>query len=199
QTPHNSQAQPFTYAALTQIVKLTPFLSGEAIQILLTNSYGNHPLTFSELWLSRDSAFKDAVRITKDQQTAFIIPAGQALGMDPIAFKVEAGQPLYFCLRATTPQTYVDVASTYDPSLVNAALSGRSTALPQLTARWQQRKSWFNLAGFRVWRAKQAPLVELAGDSLIETGMVPAAVGRHLLTEFLDQVALINTAISGSQ
>ena len=31
QTPHNSQAQPFTYAALTQIVKLTPFLSGEAI------------------------------------------------------------------------------------------------------------------------------------------------------------------------
>lgn len=198
-TPHDNRAQPFRYQELCQVVKLTPFLGGQAIQVLLTNAYGEAPLKFKRLLLAHDEAFSDAVIVPKDGQAEFTIPQGQAIGMDLITFSVDAGQPLYFRLEADQPQIYVDLASTYDPSLVNASLTGRVAATPHLREKWQQRKSWFSLAGFRVLREKSAPLVELAGDSLIETGMVAAALGKYLLTNYHDQVGMINTAVSGSQ
>ena len=199
QTPHDNRAQPFKYQELAQVVKLTPFLSGQAIQILMTNVYGKTPLKFKRLLLADREDFSNAVLVPKNGVAEFVIPQGQSIGMDAITFPVKAGQPLYFRLEADQPQTYVDLASTYDPSLVNASINSRVTGQPHLRDKWHQRKSWFSLAGFRVLRENSAPLVELAGDSLIETGMVAAAIGKHLLTNYPDQVTMINTAISGSQ
>ena len=199
QTPHDNRAQPYTYPALSQVVKLTPFLSGSHLQVLVNNFFGPSTLTFYQALIATNPDFAGARPLTLNGQATITIPRGKAVGLVPLPFPVTAGQPLYFCLRADRAQTYADLASTYDPSLVNAALSPRASASPRLSEKWRQRKSWFCLAGFRVFREEQAPLVELGGDSLIETGMVAAAIGRFLLANFFDQAALINTAVSGSQ
>lgn len=199
QTPHDNRAMTARYPALSQVVQMTPFLGGSALQVLLTNAFGKADLCFDRLLVADNPAFTNAQAATFAGQTAFQIPAGQSLGSDPLDLPVTAGRPLYFLMQTGRAQEYVDLASTSDVSLVNAALSPTAAGCPPLGQNWHQRKSWYCLAGFRVLRQAPSQLVELAGDSLMETGMVAASIGRHLLHNYPDQVAMINTSICGSQ
>lgn len=194
QAPHDFRAYPFHYAELCQVVKLTSFLGGDQVRVHLTNRWGKRPLHFSSLMVASRPDFNGAVGIKN-----LTIPAGQALVTSPLSIAVRAGGPLYFRLVAETAQTYADYASTYDPTWVNAALSRTAGHQPTLRNRWHQLKSWFSLAGFDVWTTAVPVMAHLIGDSLVETGMLAAALFRRTMQDFPTQVSWVVDGISGNR
>lgn len=194
QAPHDFRAYPFHYPELCQVVQQTSFLTGDQVRVHLTNRWGTMPLHFTSLAVSRRPDFEDAA-ILRD----LIVPAGQEVVTPPLSVAAVAGKPLYFRLVATTAQIYVDYASTYEPSWVNAALSRYADTQPLLRDRWRQRKSWFSLAGFDVLTESVPLRAHLLGDSLVETGMLAAALFRRTLSEFAGRVSWLVDGISGNR
>ncbi|WP_295746627.1 hypothetical protein [uncultured Limosilactobacillus sp.] len=198
-TCDNFASLPFKLPQLSQLVKLTVGISGSLIRLSLTNRYGDHNLVFEQVVVADNPQMSNGQVVTAAQRSAIVVPAGEVLITDPIAFKVTAGQPLYVRMVASRPQKYADFASTYDPRMVNGTYSRMARLLPPLPTGCGARKGWFCLEGVQVFSSDQPLTVNVTGDSLAEMGLVANSLVKQLRAASDRPVVLINTAISGSR
>lgn len=199
QLTHDFSALPFRYQELCQVVKLTPSLSGGNVRLKLTNSYGKQALRFDQVTIADQLQFSQGQDVTASGQQEVVIPPGQVVITDPLAFKIRCGQPYYIKMVAHRPQTYADFALTYHPRLTNAALSRHADFQPSLSERMSNRKGWFSLEAMEVYTSSTVQQVELTGDSLMESGMVTAPLITYFNQHYPDQITWLQTGISGNQ
>lgn len=192
-------ALPFRMKQLTQLVKLTPGISGESLRLVFTNFYGTTDLTFNQVMVADNPQMAGSVKVTTRGQDQLTVPIKKMVHTDPIQFAVAAHRPLYVMITANRPQQYADFASTYDPSLVNAVYSQALHFRPPLPTGYHARKGWFCLAGMEVQSADSPLLVEMTGDSLAEMGLVTTPLINQLRRQTQRGVVVINTAVSGSR
>lgn len=192
---HDFSALPFKMKELTQLIKITPQVSGAGLRLILQNRFSKATLFFDELAVSHDERMRNAKLITRGQQKRIAIVGNGAVHTDALPFKVTAGQPLYFRVRTAQKQTYADFSCVYDETFYNAIITNSATASPQLPCNWQARKGWFCLSRLEVWTDQKLPLIELTGDSLAETGMIETG----LIKQLLGQGVVVNTGISGNR
>ncbi|WP_455419877.1 lipolytic protein G-D-S-L family protein [Limosilactobacillus fermentum] len=194
QAPHDFSAYPFSYPQLSQLVKVTPFLSGETTRLMMTNQYGKAPLTFERVAIANQPTMAGATEVG-----AVTIQPGQTLSTTPVDFQVEAGRPVYVLMVAERPQTYHDYTCTFEPSWVNAGVTRQAGKVPRLNDRWRVRKSWFSFAGLETQPTQPATVVNLTGDSLVETGMLAAGLFTLSQRDFPNAVTWRMTGISGNR
>lgn len=195
----NFASLPFCLKQLTQLVKLTPGITGKALRLVLMNRYGNEDLVFSQVTVADNPEMTQAVRVTINGQSELTIPRGQVVRTDPVRVASVADQPLYVMMVASRSQRYADFNSTYDPTLANAIYSQALHFRPQLPTGDHARKGWFCLAGMEVLSGEHPLVVELTGDSLAEMGLVATSLVARLRRQLNRHVVLCNTAISGSR
>ena len=193
--PHDFSGLPFKMKKLTQLIKITPQVSGGGLRLQLHNHFGDEPLVFDRLEVSDNEKMQGAKMITRGGQTRIVIVSHGTAQTDTLPFQVTAGQPLYFRMCATCNQSYVDFSCVYDETFYNAIITRSATATPQLPHNWQARKGWFCLSHLEVWTDQKLPLIELTGDSLAETGMLETGLIKHLQ----GQAVVVNTGISGNR
>ena len=193
--PHDFSGLPFKMKKLTQLIKITPQVSGGGLRLQLHNHFGDEPLVFDRLEVSDNEKMQGAKMITRGGQTRIVIASHGTAQTDTLPFQVTAGQPLYFRMCATCNQSYVDFSCVYDETFYNAIITRSATATPQLPHNWQARKGWFCLSHLEVWTDQKLPLIELTGDSLAETGMLETGLIKHLQ----GQAVVVNTGISGNR
>lgn len=193
--PHDFSGLPFKMKELTQLIKITPQVSGSGLRLKLQNRFGTEPLIFDRLEVSDNQKMQAAKTITRGGQAQIVIAGHRTAQTDTLPFQVTAGQPLYFRMRATRSQTYVDFSCVYDETFYNAINCSSITATPRLPHNWQARKCWFCLSQVEVWTNQLTPIVELTGDSLAETGMIETGLIKQLQGRFV----VINTGISGNR
>ena len=95
---------------LTQLIKITPQVSGGGLRLQLHNHFGDEPLGFDRLEVSDNEKMQGAKMITRGGQTRIVIASHGTAQTDTLPFQVTAGQPLYFRMCATCNQSYVDLA-----------------------------------------------------------------------------------------
>lgn len=193
--PHDFSGLPFKMKKMTQLIKITPQVSGGGLRLQLHNHFGDEPLVFDRLEVSDNEKMQGAKMITRGGQTRIVIASHGTAQTDTLPFQVTAGQPLYFRMCATCNQSYVDFSCVYDETFYNAIITRSATAIPQLPHNWQARKGWFCLSHLEVWTDQKLPLIELTGDSLAETGMLETGLIKHLQ----GQAVVVNTGISGNR
>ncbi len=193
----NFASLPFRLKHLTQLVKLTPGITGSSLRLVLMNRYGDETLVFNQVAVADNPAMKQAMKVTTHDQEQLALPKGQVVRTDPVSIAVVAGRPLYVMMVADRPQRYADFNSTYDPTLANAIYSQALHFRPQLPTGDHARKGWFCLAGVEVLSDEHPLVVELTGDSLAEMGLVATPLMKRLRLN--RPVVLLNTAISGSR
>ncbi|WP_420214298.1 GDSL-type esterase/lipase family protein [Limosilactobacillus mucosae] len=193
--PHDFSGLPFKMKKLTQLIKITPQVSGGGLRLQLHNHFGDEPLVFDRLEVSDNEKMQGAKMITRGGQTRIVIASHGTAQTDTLPFQVTAGQPLYFRMCATCNQSYVDFSCVYDETFYNAINSNSTTATPRLPHNWQARKGWFCISCLEVWTAEKMPIIELTGDSLAETGMIETG----LIKQLLGQGVVVNTGISGNR
>ena len=194
QVPHDFSAYPFSYPQLSQLVKVTPFLSGETTRLMMTNHYGKAPLTFERVAIANQPTMAGATEVG-----AVTIQPGQTLATTPVDFQVEAGRPVYVLMVAERPHSYYDYTCTFEPSWVNAGVARQAGKVPRLNDRWRVRKSWFSFAGLETQPTQPATVVNLTGDSLVETGMLAAGLFTLSQRDFPNSVTWRMTGISGNR
>jgi lysophospholipase L1-like esterase len=200
QATHDFSSLPFKYTQLHQIVKLTPFLSGQQCQLLFSNRYGQEDLHFERVAVANNPQMDNAVAVTFQGAWSLTLPRGShLLPSDAIDFATKAGQPLYVEMTALQPQVYADFVCTYGTEWVNAAIARRVGCRPQLPGSWHARHGWLCLDGLNVLTTMHPRYLELTGDSLVETGMVAQTLFRRLVSDYPEQVVAINTGISGNR
>lgn len=193
----NFATLPFRFKHLTQLVQLTPGITGSSLRLVLMNRYGDEDLVFNQVMVADNPEMTWSVRVTINGQQELTIPRGQVVRTDPVRATAVAGQPLYVMMVANRPQRYADFNSTYDPNLANAIYSQALHFRPQLPTGDHARKGWFCLAGVEVLSDEHPLVVELTGDSLAEMGLVATPLMKRLRLN--RHVVLLNTAISGSR
>ncbi|WP_283575576.1 SGNH/GDSL hydrolase family protein [Limosilactobacillus pulli] len=193
--PHDFSGLPFKMKKLTQLIKITPQVSGDGLRLQLHNHFGDEPLVFDRLEVSDNEKMQGAKMITRGGQTRIVIASHGTAQTDTLPFQVTAGQPLYFRMCATCNQSYVDFSCVYDETFYNAINSNSTTATPRLPHNWQARKGWFCISCLEVWTAEKMPIIELTGDSSAETGMIETG----LIKQLLGQGVVVNTGISGNR
>lgn len=193
----NFATLPFRFKHLTQLVKLTPGITGSSLRLVLMNRYGDQDLVFNQAMVADNPEMIRGMRVTINGQQELTIPRGQVVRTDPVRITAVAGQPLYVMMVANRPQRYADFNSTYDSNLANAIYSQGLHFRPQLPTGDHARKGWFCLVGVEVLSDEHPLVVELTGDSLAEMGLVAAPLMKRLRLN--RHVVLLNTAISGSR
>ena len=138
--PHDFSGLPFKMKKLTQLIKITPQVSGGGLRLQLHNHFGDEPLVFDRLEVSDNEKMQGAKMITRGGQTRIVIASHGTAQTDTLPFQVTAGQPLYFRMCATCNQSYVDFSCVYDETFYNAIITRSATATPQLPHNWQARK-----------------------------------------------------------
>lgn len=200
QATHDFSSLPFKYTQLNQLVKLTPFLSGERCQLLFSNRYGKSDLVFDSVRVADNPAMTNASAVTFQGQWSLSLKRGCHLfSSDAVEFPVHAGQPLYVQMIASRKQAYADFTCSYATGWVNAAISRRVNFRPQLPDNWHARHGWVCLDGLNVLTDRSPEYLELTGDSLAETGMVAQELFSQLLKAYPEQLVAINTGISGNR
>lgn len=199
QLTHDFSPLPFHYRELCQVIKITPSISGEHIRLKLTNYFGSYPLVFEQILISRDPHFKRANLITQNDHQAVHIPAHHSIFTDACSYHIRSGEAVYILMKAHHPQTYADFACTYNPKYVNATLSRHYDFIPPLSQRWQNRKGWFCFESLEVDSSSTPLQFEVTGDSLVETGMVTGPLFTYFNQYYPNQIAWLNTGISGNQ
>lgn len=199
QLTHDFSALPFRYQELTQLVKLTPAITGRRCRLHLTNRYGKQSLRFESVTIANQPDDNAHDRFTYHGSSTIVLPAGGELDSDPLDFPVQAAKSVYLIMRAQHDQTYADFASCYHPGWVNAMLARSAQALPELSHNWHQRKGWFCLERLDVLSDRQPLDVEITGDSLVETGMLTTPLFHYSCQHFPNQIAWHATGILGNQ
>lgn len=198
QLTHDFSALPFSYPALTQIVKITPAISGESCRLHLNNRYNQSPLIFDSISIGR-TANEESAGFHFHGATTIVIPAGGEINTDPLPFPLAIEQPVYITMRTSHPQKYADFASSYHPGWVNAILAQSAHAHPRFSNNWHQRKGWFCLERLDVLRPQPVIDVEITGDSLVETGMLTTPLLHYACRQFPNQISWHLTGILGNQ
>lgn len=200
QATHDFSSLPFKYGQLHQLVKLTPFLSGQRCQLLFSNRYGDSPLHFDRVAVADNPRMENAVAVTFQGSWSLTLPKGShLLPSDSIDWPTKAGRPLYVEMVAQESQSYADFACTYATGWVNAAITRRSDFCPRLPDTWHARHGWVCLDGLKVLTDAHPRYLELTGDSLAETGMVAQELFCQLVSHSPEKVVAINTGISGNR
>lgn len=199
QLTHDLRAMAFRYPELCQVIKFTSFLSGTKLRLTLTNYYGVAELKFDQILVADNPKFHDAQEVLTNHQTGLTIPVGDVRVTDPVDFKVTCGQAVYIKVTASRSQTYCDFAVTYDPSWVNASMGRHANHQPPLNDRWNRGHGWVSLTMMEVWTDATPQVIEFTGDSLVETGMVTAALFEQSIQDFPNQLTWLVTGISGNR
>ena len=198
QLTHDFSTLPFVYQELTQVVKITPAVSGKNCRLHLTNRYGRQALTFDSVSISQ--ANHGGQRFFRFHgSTAMTIPTGGEIDTDPLSFQLNIEQPVFITMRSQHRQAYADFASTYHPGWVNAILSRSAQANPDFSNNWKQRKGWFCLEHLDVLTPRPLLDVEVTGDSLVETGMLTTPLLHYACRRFPNQISWHMTGILGNQ
>ena len=192
-------AMPFKMRELSQLIKITSFLSGKELRLKLTNYYGKEELIFDEIYVALTADMKEKQRVTALYQDTIVIPQGEAIWTDSIDLDIKVGQTIYVYMKSSQEQEYCDFKCTYETSLTNASFARSANFLPKLSDTWQSRKGWFCLEEVDVWTKANPKYLEITGDSLMEMGMITAPLMQYLMTVHPDEVTVLNTAISGSR
>ncbi|MCI1926054.1 MAG: hypothetical protein LKJ72_03600 [[Lactobacillus] timonensis] len=198
-TCDNFSSLPFKLSQLSQLVKLTVGISGSSIRLSLANRYGDNNLVFDQVLVADNPQMTNGQVVTTARHSTIVVPAGQVLVTDSIAYSATAGQPIYVQMVARRAQTYADFANTYDPRMVNGTYGRTAQLLPLLPTGYAARKGWFCLEGVQVFSNDLPLKVKLTGDSLAEMGMVATNLVSQLHKRSGRPVVLINTAVSGSR
>ncbi|WP_295728114.1 hypothetical protein [uncultured Limosilactobacillus sp.] len=199
QKTHDMSALPFRYGELCQVIKITPTISGHRMRIKLTNRFGRMDLIFDQVWISSDPQFLNARQLTFHHQPQIMIAAQHVIRTDPLDYSVTVGHPLYIKMVASRAQCYADFASTYQTTLTNATLSRHHVFSPLLTNRWQNRKGWFCFESLEVESSMQPTVIQITGDSLVESGMVTAELIQYFNLHSPNQICWLQTGIAGNQ
>lgn len=193
--PHDFSALPFKMKELTQLIKITPQISGQGIRFVLQNQFGTTPLTFDHIEISSSLAGADVRTITRGGKEKITIPTRSIIKTDALPISITKGQPFYLIMRAVKPQKYADFSCIYDERFYSAVLANSATCQPSLPHNWQARKGWFCLNRVEVWTELKPQLLELTGDSLAETGMIETGLLQGLPTDWV----MANTGVSGNR
>ena len=192
-------AFPTQLEQLSQVVKFTSPLAGRKVRLVLSNLYGSRALIFDQVKISPSADFKESYPQTLRYQTKIVVPAGKKVYLDPCELEVRPGQNFYVWTASSHPQSYADFAVTYAPKFINGTYARKASYLPKLHDDYQKRKGWFCLEQFLVWTTDQPKVVEIAGDSLAEMGMVAEPLFEGFMKKAPGQYTFANTAISGSR
>ncbi|MSE09562.1 SGNH/GDSL hydrolase family protein, partial [Lactobacillus salivarius] len=85
-------AMPFKMRELSQLIKITSFLSGKELRLKLTNYYGKEELIFDEIYVALTADMKEKQRVTALYQDTIVIPQGEAIWTDSIDLDIKVGQ-----------------------------------------------------------------------------------------------------------
>lgn len=192
-------SMPFKLPQLSQVIKLTPSLSGNEGRLRLSNRYGKEDLWFDEIKVSLDASFNNAISVTYNYQEEIFLPKGEVLMTDGFFLGIEANQPIYVWMKATRQQSYSDYKSTFETTLTNASFVRKFNLLPKLKATTTLKKGWFCLEAIEVWSDKQVEYLEFAGDSLMEMGMITTPIKQALLQQMPEKYVFLETAVSGNR
>ena len=189
----------FKLPQLSQVIKMTPSLSGNEGRLRLSNRYGKEDLWFDEIKVSLDASFKDAIQVTYNYQEEIFLPQGENVMTDGFFLDIEANQPIYVWMKATRQQSYSDYKSTFETTLTNASFVRKANLLPKLKETTTLKKGWFCLESLEVWSNKKVEYFEFAGDSLMEMGMITTPIKQALMQQFPEKYVFLETAVSGNR
>lgn len=196
---HDFSSRPYHADHMTQIVKLTPQLSGTKVTLALSNQFGTDALRFDRVKLARTPWFNQAKTLTQKHQTVITIPRKSQIWLDPVDFEIQAGVPVYVLVQSNWTQNYADFNAIVETTFTNAIYSPQTSHLPALPTGQNHPHGWYCVSGLAVWTESRPMIVELAGDSLMELGMIETPLIQKTLSDLPDQVVIVNSALGGNQ